>query len=198
MHNHYGEVKSMRYFITFLVALGLLALVIVLLFSGGGNKSTLSQQLTSQSLPGYYTTDAVAIMTIDGPVNDTQDHRAIRVTVGRDNVTFEELQGYSGNVIKTQQYPNDPDAYAVFLLSLARSGFTLGDNNPKLRDERGFCPLGDRYIFQFTQDNHDLQRYWTTNCNGPKTYKGPLAMTLRLFQLQVPNYSDLTKDVSGF
>lgn len=185
----------MRYFISFLVALGLLFLVIFLLFHGGSKPAT--PQLTAQALPGYATTDAQAVMTIDGPVNAVQNHKQIRITVSRDNVTYEQLQGYSGDVVQTQQYPNTEDAYATFLITLARAGYTRGDNNPKARDERGFCPLGDRYIFQFTQDNNDLERYWTTSCGGPKTYQGPLGLTIKLFQLQVPNYSDLTHNISS-
>lgn len=183
----------MRYFIYIIVTLGLLFLVIFLLFHGGKKPAT--PQLTAQTLPGYASSDAEAIMTIDGPVNAVQNHTQIRVTVGRDAVTYEQLQGYSGDVVKTQQYANTQDAYAVFLISLARAGYTKGDNNPKATDERGFCPLGDRYVFQFTQDNRDLQRYWITSCGGPKTYFGPLSLTVRLFQLQVPNYPELTSGI---
>lgn len=185
----------MRYFISFLVALGLLFLVIFLLFHGGNKPA--APQLTAQSLSSYASTDAEAVMTIDGPVNYVQNHQQIRVTVSRDTVTYEQLQGYSGNVVNMQQYANTQDAYTAFLLSLARAGFTQGNNDPKARDERGFCPLNDRYIFQFTQDNHDLERYWTTTCAGPKTYLGSLNLTLRLFQLQVPNYSDLTQNIAA-
>ncbi|HUY85076.1 MAG TPA: hypothetical protein VMU97_01015 [Candidatus Dormibacteraeota bacterium] len=185
----------MRYFISFLIALGLLFLVIFLLFRGGGKPA--APQLTARALAGYATSNAEAVMTIDGPVNSVQNHQQIRVTVSRDTVTYEQLQGYSGDVVNVQQYANTSDAYAAFLLSLARAGYTNGDNNPKARDERGFCPLGDRYVFQFTQDNQDLERYWTTSCGGAKTYLGPLSLTVRLFQLQVPNYSTLTQNIAA-
>lgn len=183
----------MRYFISFLVALGLLFLVIFLLFHS--NSKPAAPPLTARALPGYASTDAQAIVTIDGPVNSVQLHNQVRITVSRDTVTYEQLRGYSGDVVNTQQYANTQDAYGTFLMSLARAGFTRGDSNPQARDERGFCPLGARYIFQFTQDGNDLERYWTTDCGGPKTYNGPMPLTLRLFQLQVPNYSDLTRNV---
>lgn len=185
----------MRYFISFLVALGLLFLVIFLLFHGG-KKPSGPQPPTIQTLSGYASTNAQAIMTIDGPVNSVQNHTAIRITVGNGGVTYEQLQGYSGDVVNTRQYANTQDAYAVFLLSLAKSGFTRGDNNPNARDERGYCPLGDRFIFQFTQDNNQLERYWATTC-GVKTYQGSLGQTIELFKLQVPDYSSLVQNIGG-
>lgn len=182
----------MRYFISFLVALGLLILVIFLLFHGGGKKPS-APPLSNQTLGTYYTTNAQVVLTIDGPVNYDQEHTQVRITVGNDNVTYEQLQGYSGNVVRTQQYPNNPDAYAAFLMSLQHADFAKGNKDPKKADERGICPLGDRYIFELTQDNRDLQRYWATSCGGAKTYEGNVGLTIRLFQLQVPDYPALTK-----
>jgi hypothetical protein len=183
----------MRYFVAFMIALGLLFLVVFLLFHSGSKPKV---QLTPKTLDSYATTDAEAVLTIDGPINAAQNHQQVRITVSRDDVTFEQLQGYDGNVVNMQSYANTENAYTVFLFSLAHAGFTKGDNNPALSDERGFCALGDRFIFQLQQDGQDIERYWSTSCGNSKTYLGSPSLTINLFQAQVPDYSKLTQDIT--
>lgn len=182
----------MRYFIGFMVALGLIILLIILLISGGGKHKTV---ITSKSLVDYASTDAQVSLTIDGPVNAVSQHEQIRVTVDRDDVTYEHLKGYDGNAVDTQIFANTGSSYDVFLHALKHAGFSLGDNNPALRDERGYCPTGDRYIFELTQDGKSLERYWGTSCGKPRTYLGNTTLTLTLFQTQVPGYDDLTQNI---
>ena len=180
----------MRYFVAFLITMGLIFLLVVLLFGGGGKPKA---PLTVKTLHSYASTDAEVQMTIDGPVNANQNHQQVRVTVGRDNVSFEQLQGYDGNVTNMQDFANTQNAYTVFLFSLARGGFSQGNNDPSLSDERGFCPLGDRYIFELIQDGRDIERYWATSC-GNKTYLGAFDLTVNLFKAQVPNYDKLAQN----
>lgn len=183
----------MRYFVAFFVALGLLFLVVFLLFNAGGKPKAV---ITPRTLDSYASTDAEVVMTIDGPINAAQEHQQVRITVGQGDVTFEQIQGYNGNVVNTQNYANTQSSYDNFLLSLAHAGFTQGDNSSSLRDERGFCALGDRYIFQLQQDGQTIERYWATSCGKPKTYLGALNLTITLFQNQVPNYNVLTEKLS--
>lgn len=183
----------MRYFIGFFITIGLIILLIIMLVSGGGKPKV---PTTSKTLDSYAVTSAQVRMTIDGPVNSDQQHQQVRVTVDRDNVTFEQIQGYGNNVVNLQHYANNQDAYAVLLLSLAHAGFTNGNITSKLQDERGYCPLGDRYIFEMVQDGKDLERLWATSCGSPKTYLGNLSLTISLLKAQVPNYSNLTENIS--
>lgn len=183
----------MRYIVWLMAIVGLI-IVLVILLSPGSSKPTTPP--AAKSLPSFASTDAQASLTIDGPVNANQDHQAIRITVGRDNVTFEQLTGYEGQVVNLQSYSNTEAAYDVFLRSISYGGFTRGNTDKNLSDERGYCPLGDRYIFDFNQDGNDLQRFWSTSCGSPKTYKGDVLLTIRLFQAQVPDYSKLSQNVS--
>jgi hypothetical protein len=182
----------MRYFIGFMVTLGLIILLIILLFRGGGKPSTTG---AGKPLISYANTTAEAQLTIDGPVNAQQEHQQIKVSVSRDTVTFEQLQGYDGSVVNLQTFANTENAYDVFLHALTVANFTKGNPSSALRDERGYCALGDRYIFEFTQNSNDLERYWATSCGSPKSYLGSLNLTIDLFQKQVPNYSLLTQNV---
>lgn len=179
----------MRYFLAFLVTLGLIFLLFSLLFHG----SSQPKLPAAKGLSSYATTDAVAKLTIDGPINADQLHQGVRITVGRDEVTFEQLAGYQGNVVNLQNFPNNSDAYANFLAALARAGFRQGSNLATLKDERGYCPLGNRYIFEFTQQDQSLERYWATSCGKPSTYLGAFTLTVDLFKAQVPDYNRLAQ-----
>jgi hypothetical protein len=183
----------MRYFIAFAATLGLLFLLLFLLFHGGKGGPKVLQ--TNRSIISYATTDAQAQLTIDGPINADQEHTAAQITIDNHSVTFKQLRGYQGTVINTQAFASNENAYANFLFALARAGFASGSNNKALSDERGYCPLGDRYVFQLTQDGRDIERYWATSCGGAKTYLGNLNLTLALFQAQVPSYGTLTQNI---
>ena len=182
----------MKYFVGFLITLGLIFLLIILLFRGGGEPKT---PTSNKTLVSYASTSAEVSLTTDGPINAVSEHRQIRITVSRDNVTYEELQGYDGNVTKMQPFANTENAYSNFLRALAIAGFTKGNTDKAMNDERGYCALGNRHIFEMNQAGRQIQRFWATSCGNPKTYLGNLSLTLELFQAQVPGYSDLSQDV---
>jgi hypothetical protein len=183
----------MRYILGLLVALGLIILIIFLMFSGSGQPKT---QVTPKTLDSYADTDAVVQLIIDGPINADQDHQEIQITVDSGTVVYEQIQGYQNTVVNQQSYANNQSAFAVLLHALNIAGFTNGNSSKSLSDERGYCALGDRYIFSLTQDGNDIERYWATSCGSPKTYLGSVPLTLSLFESQVPNYEQLTQDIS--
>lgn len=181
----------MRYIIGFLVTLGLLILVLILILSGGGK----SKKVTQRNLEDYANTDTQVSLTIDGPINAASLHQQVNITVDNTNVTYQHIVGYDGNVVDTQIFANTENSYDVFLHALRHAGFTKGNSLPGLRDEKGYCPLGSRYIFELTQDNNTLQRTWATSCGTPKTFLGATNLTLTLFQNQVPGYSQLVGNI---
>lgn len=183
----------MRYFIGFLVTIGLIILLIVLLFTGGGGSK---KPKTTKALADYATSNAVVRLTIDGPINADQNHQAVRITVGQDDTTYEQIQGYQGTVVNQQSFANNQDSYSNFLYALGHAGFTQGDSSKLLANEKGYCPLGNRYVFELIDGGSNVERYWATSCGKPKTYKGNVNLTLTLFQAQVPGYSNLTQNLS--
>jgi hypothetical protein len=182
----------MRYFIGFLITIGLIIILILLLFGGGSPK----KPTTPKSLASYASTEAEVRLTIDGQINADQDHEQVRITVNKNDTTFEEIQGYQDTVVNSQSYANNEDAYSNFLYALGHAGFTRGDNSKALANEKGYCPLGERYIFELVDNGKDIQRYWGTSCGKPRTYLGSLNLTLTLFQLQIPDYQTLTENLS--
>lgn len=182
----------MRYLIGFFLTIGLIILLIILLVSGGGNSKVAK---TAKPLSEYVSGGVDAMLTIDGPVNANSEHDKVRITVNSDNVTYEEIKGYDNGVTELHTFNNTTESFDAFLHSLQYAGFTLGDKSKELADEKGFCPLGSRYIFELKQGDQTLERYWATSCGKPKSFKGNLGVNLQLFQKQVPDYSNLTNNL---
>ena len=182
-----------RYLIGFIIAAGLIVLLIFLIFGGG--KPTVPS--TQQSLDSYSSSNSEVSMTIDGPINADQNHEQVKVIVSATSATFEQIQGYQGNVAHTQSYPNNVNAYTNFLFALEGVNFTKGNSDPKMADERGYCPLGTRYIFELDNNGSTLERFWTTDCGGTHTYGGITNATIQLFENQIPDYSKLTTGLTN-
>jgi hypothetical protein len=181
----------MRYFTFFMVAIGLIVLVLVIIIksiTGGPSKPSID-------LNSYAGTSAVAQLIIDGPINADQTHQQIQVTVGNTNTYFAILNGYQGQVSTSKTFENNQAAFSVFLHALNLVGFTKGNTDPKVSDDRGFCPDGERYEFELSQGSDTIEHFWATSCGGQGTYGGGVQQTLDLFQNQVPGYPDLTANV---
>lgn len=182
----------MRYLIGLLVIIAVMIFIIIRLLAGGSSgPEPLPRDLTS-----YANTSTVVRMTIDNPVQATSAHRVIQITVGRDATDFTLFQGYERSVLNQKTYPMTTTAYAAFLRSLQFSGrFNDGNDDPALKDERGYCALGDRYVFEIIDDSGEvLQHFWATSC-GEKTFKGEEEVVESLFMAQVPDYDTLVSDV---
>lgn len=186
----------MRYFLAFLAAIGLLIILIIVLVSGGGGGGGSKVPTTKKPLTSYATADSQVRLTIDGPINAQQEHKQIVITVGQSQTNYQQVTGYDGAVVKQQAFANTASGYSVFLHALQHAGFTRGDTAPELKDERGYCPQNNRYIFELIQNDKDVQRFWATDCGKPKTYLGGLGLTLSLFKAQVPGYTSLTQGVN--
>jgi hypothetical protein len=179
----------MRYVIGFLVSIGLLILVFVLIFRGGGDPAPTPG--AAARLVDYANTTTTVQFIDDYPVTADQTHRQSVTTVGRDEVTFSYESGYEGTVIRSQSYANNPQAYANFLRALQLNGFTKGENVEQLRDERGYCANGHRYIFEIKDGSRTIQRLWSTSCGKIGTFQGQTAAVRSLFRKQVPDYNKL-------
>jgi hypothetical protein len=180
----------MKYILGFFVTILLLIVLVMLLVFGGNDKKSVPN--TSKTLDSYSKTEALTRLTVDGPINAPEVHRATRITVSKSETTLEQLRGYDGQVIDVKIYPNTQTSYLSFLRALDLAGFTKGDTSESLKNDRGYCPLGSRYIFELQDKGKQLQRFWSTTCKGAKSYEGNTSLTVQLFKNQVPNYSKVT------
>lgn len=188
----------LKYFIGFFVTIFLIIVLIVLLFGGGKKQTTeLDNGQKIKTLQDIADTDSAVRMVIAGNVRADQTYREIHITSSREGNNLEVIQGYEGNVIKSQGYSNNQNAYDTFLRSLQFAGYMQGDNDKKLADDRGHCPLGQRYIFEIIENSKIVQRYWTSDCgnSAPHTFLGKTYLVKDLFQMQIPDYDELTSDV---
>jgi hypothetical protein len=183
----------------FLAFIAIVIFIVVLLVRGGGTPDQHTPAGTTLlPLPEYAGTTAEVSQTIQGIVNGDEMHRSIRVTISSDSRQLEIIEGYSGDVISRKTFYNTEEAYAVFLRAINGAGFLAKLPKSKFpADERGQCPLGQRYIFTLNQDDEDLSRTWASTCGRAVGTSGANTSTLlTLFRNQIPNYSSLTSDVN--
>jgi hypothetical protein len=182
-----------RYIIGFLVTIGLIILAFVLLLHGGGSNS--AGQAGPLDATKYASTNVVMQLTVDNPITAEDTHRQIVISVGKDSSTIYVYKGYQRTVLTTKTYANNISSYNSFLASLQRAGFTEGNRSKTNDSELGFCPLGDRFVYEVVSGDQDLQRFWSTSC-GQGNFHGNRATVLELFQQQIPDYGTLTSSVA--
>lgn len=182
----------MRYLIGLLVIIAVMIFIIIRLLAGGGSEP----QHLQNDLAAYATTSTVVRMTIDNPIQAPETHREVQITVGRDTADFTLFRGYERDVMEHKTYPMSVTAFRAFLQALKFSGkYTEGNDDPSLKDETGYCALGNRYVFEIIDENGKvLQHYWDTTC-GVKTFRGDADTVEELFTTQIPDYDTLIGDV---
>lgn len=190
----------LKYFIGFFIAIGLIIVLIILLFGGGDDKGSKSNEQTSEvptSLVDLANTGGEVRMTIKGNVRANQDYYEIQISSNPNSNQVNIVQGYEGRVINSKSFGNNKSAYETFLKALQYAGFEQGKKDSKTSDDRGYCPLGQRYIYEIIQDGKTTQRFWGSTCGKdvPSTYLGSIGLTNDLFQQQIPDYDEITSDV---
>jgi hypothetical protein len=180
----------MKYFFAFLATVALIVVVFILVIRGltGGGRP-----VEQVDLVDYSKTQTVMRMIIDGPVKIDEEHRSVRVTIGRTSNTIELIHGYEGNVVNSRSYPSNESAYVTFLRALDLQGYTKGDSNPNREDSRGYCPTGQVYTFQIITGSDTVQNFWTTTCNGGGTFRGNTRVIRTLFREQIPDFGEFVR-----
>lgn len=184
-------------FIIFLTAIIGLALLLVLIFGGKKNSSnTSTKKPTAQqgiALVDYAERDSKVVFTIDGQINSEEQHRSIRITVGRGSKMVEVVKGYENTVLSTKSFDNNPEAYKTFLYALTRLNYAK-QRTIKQTNDRAVCPQGRRYISELYDNNDQKMRLWTASCQKG-TSSANYAQVQSLFQNQIPDYGKLVGNV---
>jgi hypothetical protein len=174
----------MRYLLALLGTFGLIVLILVLLLRGGSS----TPEVKPLKLADYASSDSSVQLIVDGPIVANEKHQEIKIDVDANHVVFSMYSGYEGDLIKQSSYDNNSTAYTIFLRSLQNEGFTQGNTDKDLHDERGVCPLGKRRIYSFRNGSDQLMRFWSTTC-GTKTFDGNIDRIGSLFRQQIPDYN---------
>jgi hypothetical protein len=190
----------MRYFVGFLIIIGLLfigvLLMVRLLFGGSEGKKTTEQP--ASKLSSIVGTTKSVHLTVDMPINADQVHRQVKIDASTTQSQVRLITGYEDQAVRTEINANNPAAFGSFLEALDAAGFTNGDKESELSDERGLCPQGKRYVMEIRDGAQTLQRYWATSCGDKSNFKGDYNTILRLFKAQVPDYRKTTKGLQGY
>lgn len=143
-------------------------------------------------------TGSSVIWVQQGPVEGQDQRRSVRITISPSERRFEILSGYEESVERTQTFSNNNQAYEAFIQALNNAGFARERDVP-LKDERGVCPLGNRFIYELKDDGDRKLRTWSASCNnaaGP--FAGNSLLTRQLFQRQIPDYNKQVRGVNLF
>jgi hypothetical protein len=160
-------------------------LAIVLITRGGGKRAPTEKPLVvaQEAREGVS-----AVLTTQGKLVGEDQRRAIRISIDQNERRLEILTGYEEAVERAQTYPNTHAAFEAFLVALDQAGF---DSKRKtiIKDERGACPLGKRYIYELKEYSQDLLSLWDTNCGQQMgTFAGSKLTVRKLFEQQIPDY----------
>jgi hypothetical protein len=180
-----------RFVIAALAGLGLIILTIVMIVKIMSGPSTPAAPRVN--VGRYGSTNASATLLIDGITNIDQSHYQLRITVSGASNQVDTIQGYQGTVIRSQTYSNNSAGFTQFLQSLQLLGFSNGVKSSV--DYRGYCPTGQRYLYQFNSGSTDLFSFWSTSC-GQGTFRGNGQQVRLLFERQIPT-KDLNKFLTG-
>jgi hypothetical protein len=189
--------RILRYIIWFIIVL-LIVLLLGRLFFGGGGGDKSKNKVTSQStyIDAAGSNSSVRFV-MAGTVNGKEIHKQVRITVSSSTRTLDILEGYSGQAVSTQSYPNDIEAYREFLSALYTSGFTKENPDNVNPDISGRCPLGTKYIYTSSEIANVPDELWTTSCKSViGTFGGDSTSINKLFRLQIPNYDKQTSSVN--
>jgi len=182
--------RVIRTILFILVGIGLLWLVFLLFskaFSLTGNSNTAST-VQQTSLSSYADSNAVAAMYIDGPVQSNQEHTSLRISVSRSQTEIELITGYEGQVLRQETFENNSNSYTNFLKALKQAQFDRAVKKTVSKDERGYCPLRNRFIYTLDDGSKSIIRSWTSTC-GTGNFTGNQTLVRQLFVQQIPGTS---------
>lgn len=134
-------------------------------------------------------------MTVKGPIVGEEGYTSYSIEVSRDSRVITRMQGYQGTISDERTYDNNRRAYEEFVYALQRARFsserTVAASGA---EERGVCATGKRYEFELLQSGSQLQRLWTTSCQGSRgTLAGNATNLKSLFDKQIPELSQVLK-----
>ncbi len=184
--------KALKTIIFILITVGMIWLVAVLIGNALSPKTAKTTTTQKTALVSYADTDTVVSMYIDGPVESDLSHEALRISVTKNQVKVELINGYEGKIARQDVFENNPVSYAAFLDSLDKAKFDRTVSSSISADERGYCPLRNRFIYRLDNGSTELVRAWTSSC-GMGNYTGDSSLTRRLFIDQVPD--DTFRDI---
>lgn len=130
-----------------------------------------------------------------GDIVAPEEHRAVRVTVSRNQRELEVISGYDGNVINRKTFPNTPEAFEAFVYALDQAGFA-NQRDTQLDTEKGVCPNGSRTVYTLRENSDEVLRLWSSSCSrNDGSFAGDRSLVEDLFEDQIPEFRQLTRGI---
>jgi len=175
-------------------------MVVVLLFSTiffvSKRKPSTKIVNPSINLVDYADTGSTVVYTQYGPLISEEQRVGIRISVSRDQRKLEILQGYNEKVVKEQTLTNNQAAYDEFIHALKIAGYDKS-KKAKYSDNRGVCPLGDKFTYKLMDNSKELLSLWSTSCGkGDGNFGGESTLIKTLFEKQIPKFDTITEQVT--
>ncbi len=170
----------------------LLAVLFSLIF--GGHKTPKPSELTDPSF-----SDTTLIYTMEGPIVARENHNSVRIKVSYNSRQMSILNGYEYRVVNSKHYENDQASYDAIRQALRTSGFLRQNHNSTATSIYSVCPLGDRYTYQVIDaTGQEIYHTWSTSCGDTNvsTFGGNSLLVRQLFIDQIPDYPELTADLT--
>jgi len=148
-------------------------------------------------------TDQTAVrMSVRGPVNASENHYSIVMTISTTERRITTFRGYDGSVIRDQKLTNNQPAFRDFLAALNRAGFMK--ENPSDEPNDGICATGQLIyfsVFEYVKDDQGntteklATKLWTTTCDKlTGNFAGMLVNVVNLFKAQIPDSQTIIND----
>jgi hypothetical protein len=157
------------------------------------------ESVSTVDLSDIDTSNTTVKLTIEGAVVASNDQRSMTIEVGRNKVEMKVFKDYGQTVLREASYPNNIEAYESFLKALEASRFTKVREGADASndDARGKCADGRRYIIETKSLDESIMKLWGTSCSKTQgTAGGNLVKIRALFKKQVPDYLELSKDIT--
>jgi hypothetical protein len=133
--------------------------------------------------------------TTYGPIVGHEEFKAIRITVNDSHRRLDILRGYDLAVDERIEIANTAAAYEAFLYALEEANFTATLDGQEARED-GKCPTNRRHVYRLEIDDEERLRTWSSPCRGQRgNFGGEARLVERLFQGQIPDYRDITREV---
>lgn len=136
-------------------------------------------------------------LTVRGPIVADENFHSYRITASSTQRNITTYNGYLENQVETKDFANNMQAYEEFVFALDRMELMKGSPlEGEANDTRGVCPTGRVYEYEVMQASNVVKKLWTTTCRGAQgSLDANNQQILRLFQAQIPEYTDFTRTI---
>ena len=181
----------MRYGLAIII-IAFLAIVGTAVVVNRGDGSSASKTARITKLTDFENKDSANVSwTVQGRLMGQDQRRAIRITVNRNKRVVEVLGDYEERVERSAEFSNSPAAFSAFVRALDNASFGR-ERIVKQADERGVCPLGNRFIYRLTDASKEVMRTWSDTClatDGPFGGGKSSQLIQQLFKAQITDYN---------